>query len=82
LFKRQKSIGTHRCDLKLYERENYDFFPVQPSPIDETLDLKRPINHPTTICGLFGNPDFHGEVLDFPKIQKLQVFNGVNRIWL
>jgi hypothetical protein len=66
----------------LNERENYDFFPVQPSAIDETLDLKRPINHPTNTCGLFGNPDFHGEVLDFPKIQKLQVFNGVNRIWL
>jgi S-adenosylmethionine synthetase len=50
--------------------------------VNETVGFKRPINQPKAIYGHFGKPNFPREALDYPKIQRMLVFIGLNLVSL
>jgi len=59
-------FGTQRIPLDEMEQLIREFFPVRPSDIIETLDLRRPIFKKTAAYGHFGreDPDFTWEKTD------------------
>ena len=65
-------FGTNKIEIDKIEDLIRQFFPIKPSAIINTLDLKRPIFKKTAAYGHFGrdDPDFTWEDIDKAKILK------------
>jgi S-adenosylmethionine synthetase len=65
-------FGTNKIDVDKIETLIRQFFPIKPSEIINTLDLRRPIFKKTAAYGHFGrnDPDFTWEDLDKAKLLK------------
>jgi S-adenosylmethionine synthetase len=65
-------FGTNKIPLERIETLIRQFFPIKPSGIIDTLDLRRPIFKKTAAYGHFGrhDPDFTWEKTDKAKILK------------
>lgn len=63
-------FGTNKIPLENIEQLIREFFPIKPSDIIKTLDLRRPIYKKTAAYGHFGreDPDFTWEKTDKAKL--------------
>ena len=68
-------FGTHKVSLDKIHDVVWEFFPVKPAEIIQSLDLRRPIYTKTAAYGHFGrdDPDFTWEKLDKVKLLRKEV---------
>ena len=68
------AFGTEKADLAKIEKAVWEIFPLKPSAIIKTLQLKRPIYRQTAAYGHFGRdlPDFTWEKLN--QVENLKNF--------
>jgi len=74
--------GTNKIPVAEIEHMIWEFFPIKPSDIIETLDLRRPIFKKTAAYGHFGrdDPDFTWEKTDKAKLLAKEAGLEINAI--